>query len=111
MLPLSSKVVHCRWSGEAFWIPLGDRRLPVGPENCTVHPLVGEIVVYPGGVSEMEILIAYGAAAFGSKAGPLVGNHFATITDGREVLAEIGRAILWEGAHSITIDLADHQER
>src|SRR5947208_8089135 len=27
MLPLRTKVIHCRWSGESTWIPMGDLRL------------------------------------------------------------------------------------
>src|SRR2546422_11160163 len=27
MLPLKSKIVHCRWSGESPWLPIGDRQL------------------------------------------------------------------------------------
>src|SRR5438034_5328969 len=27
MLPLKSKIVHCRWSGESTWIPMGERKL------------------------------------------------------------------------------------
>jgi hypothetical protein len=28
------KLIHARWSGEACWIPLGDFKLGVGPENA-----------------------------------------------------------------------------
>jgi hypothetical protein len=59
-------------------------------------------VLYPGGVSETEILLAYGYVSFASKAGPLAGNHFATVVDGGENLAELGRTFLWEGAQEIT---------
>ncbi len=24
-LPISSRLIHCRWSGESTWIPFGDR--------------------------------------------------------------------------------------
>ena len=51
----------------------------------------GEIIFYPGGVSETEILFAYGYVAFASKAGALAGNHFATIVEGKEKLRELGR--------------------
>ena len=50
------------------------------------YPNPGEIIFYPGGVSETEILIAYGYVAFASKAGALAGNHFATIVEGNENL-------------------------
>ena len=47
------------------------------------------------------MLFPYGSTAFGSKAGPLAGNHFATIEDGRTLLAELGRRVLYEGAQEI----------
>ena len=58
---------------------------------------------YPGGVSETELLIAYGRTHFASKAGSLAGNHFLTITDGLEQLPEIGRHVLWHGAQPLAI--------
>ena len=63
-LPFESKVVHVRWSGEGVWIPLGDYDFKVGYENHTSFPAPGQIVLYPGGVSETEILLAYGGVRF-----------------------------------------------
>jgi uncharacterized protein DUF3830 len=102
LLPLESKIIHVRWSGEAGWIPFSDLDLGIGPENATCYPNPGEIVLYPGGVSETEILLAYGYVSFASKAGPLAGNHFATIVAGNENLRELGRMFLWEGAQPIS---------
>jgi uncharacterized protein DUF3830 len=102
LLPLESKIIHVRWSGEAGWIPFGDLDLRIGAENATCYPNPGEIVLYPGGVSETEILLAYGYVSFASKAGPLAGNHFATIVEGNENLRELGRRFLWEGAQEIS---------
>ena len=101
LLPLESRIIHVRWSGEAGWIPFGDLDLGLGAENATCYPHPGEIVLYPGGVSETEILLAYGYVSFASKAGALAGNHFATIVDGAENLGELGRRFLWEGAQEI----------
>jgi hypothetical protein len=101
MLPLESQIIHVRWSGEGGWIPMGDIELGIGPENATSYPSPGELILYPGGISETELLIAYGYVAFASKAGPLAGNHFATIVEGRENLRELGRMMLWEGAQDI----------
>ena len=101
LLPLESRIIHVRWSGEGGWIPFGDLDLGLGPENATCYPSPGEIVLYPGGVSETEILLAYGYVNFASKAGQLAGNHFATITSGAENLRELGRKLLWEGAQEI----------
>ena len=106
MLPLRTKVIHCRWSGESTWVPMGEKRLGVDFENHTSHPAPGQILVYPGGISEMEILFPYGSCLFSSKVGQLAGNHFATVFEGAENLAEVGRLTLWEGAQDFTIELA-----
>jgi hypothetical protein len=104
LLPLRQKLIQARWSGQAAWVPLGDLETGLGPENATTYPGAGELLIYPGGVSETEILFPYGQTAFGSKAGPLAGNHFATIEAGREQLAELGRRVLWEGAQEIVFE-------
>jgi hypothetical protein len=104
MLPLRSQLIHCRWSGEGCWIPFGDLELGTGVENHTSHPAPGQIIVYPGGFSECEILVAYGGVAFSSKVGQLAGNHFATIIEGQEQLREMGRRVLWRGAQDISIE-------
>ncbi|MGG5886474.1 DUF3830 family protein [Falsiroseomonas sp. HC035] len=106
LLPFSDRIIHVRWSGEACWIPMGERDLGIGHENATSHPAPGHVIVYPGGVSETEILIAYGPCCFSSKAGQLAGNHFLTITGGLDRLAKIGRSVLWDGAKSITFSKA-----
>jgi len=98
LLPLDSRIIHARWSGESAWIPFGDLDVGIGPENATSYPAPGELLLYPGGVSETEILLPYGPTCFASKAGQLAGNHFATVEDGREHLRELGRRVLWEGA-------------
>lgn len=101
LLPYRQKVIHVRWSGEGVWVPLGDFELGVGFENHTSHPSVGDILFYPGGYSETEIIIAYGSCCFASKMGQLAGNHFLTITQGRENLRALGTKVLWEGAQPI----------
>ncbi|HEU5286941.1 MAG TPA: DUF3830 family protein [Candidatus Limnocylindria bacterium] len=105
-LPIRSKLVHCRWSGESTWVPMGEKRLGVEYENHTSYPAPGQVLVYPGGISEMEILFPYGSTRFASKVGQLAGNHFATVVEGSEHLAEVGRLTLWEGAQDFTIELA-----
>ncbi len=101
LLPYRQKLIHARWSGEACWIPLGDFQLGVGYENHTSHPSRGDILFYPGGISETEILFPYGSACFASKMGQLAGNHFLTIVEGQELLPALGRLVLWEGAQDI----------
>ena len=101
-LPFVSKVIHARWSGEAVWVPLGDLMSGLNQENHTAHPSRGDILFYPGGISETELLIVYGSASFASKMGTLAGNHFITITEDRERLPEFGEYVLWHGAQDIT---------
>ena len=104
LLPLQSKLVQARWSGEAAWVPLGwELELGIGPENATSYPGPGELLLYPGGLSEVEILFPYGATLFASKMGQLAGNHFATIEAGRGRLAELGNVVLWDGALDLRI--------
>ena len=104
LLPLESKLVQARWSGEAVWVPLGwELELGIGAENATSYPGPGELLLYPGGLSEVEILFPYGATLFASKMGQLAGNHFATIEAGRERLPELGNTVLWDGALELSI--------
>jgi hypothetical protein len=61
------------------------------------------LLLYPGGVSETEILFPYGPTQFASKAGVLAGNHFATVVKGGEQLRELGPLVLWQGAQEIRL--------
>ena len=111
LLPYRQKFIHVRWSGEGCWVPLGDYQLAlegkaIGFENATSHPSVGDILFYPGGYSETEILVAYGSCCFASKMGQLAGNHFLTIVEGKENLRQLGVKTLWEGAQDVLFELA-----
>ena len=64
LLPYTGQIVHVRWSGEGVWIPLGDEDFGVKYENHTSHAGPGQILLYPGGISETEILLAYGGVCF-----------------------------------------------
>jgi hypothetical protein len=101
LLPYRERIIHVRWSGEACWIPLGALDPGIGCENATSYPAPGQILLYPGGISETEILLAYGASRFASKAGQLAGNPFLTIVDGLENLRPLGELTLWHGAQEI----------
>lgn len=105
-LPFEGQIVHVRWSGEGVWVPLGDYNFGVGYENHTSHPAPGHIILYPGGISETEILLAYGGVDFSSKMGQLAGNHFITVTSNIDNLAVLGNKTLWEGAQQIRFELA-----
>ena len=104
LLPYENKIIHVRWSGEAVWIPLGNLDLGLPLENHTSYPAPGQMIVYPGGLSECEILLAYGAVHFASKVGQLAGNHFMTITSNLDKLPELGRMVLWQGAQTVRIE-------
>jgi hypothetical protein len=106
LLPYRERIIHVRWSGEACWIPLGALDLGLGFENHTSYPAPGQIILYPGGISETEILLAYGGVQFASKMGQLAGNHFLTITEGHDNLAALGKLVLWHGAQDIVFELA-----
>ena len=106
LLPFRNRLIQARWSGESAWVPLGDFDVGVGVENATSYPAAGEILLYPGGFSETEILFPYGATRFASKLGQLAGNHFLTIEEGREQLKELGRLVVWEGAQEIRFERA-----
>ncbi|MBC5722305.1 Protein of uncharacterised function (DUF3830) [uncultured Flavonifractor sp.] len=108
MLPIEDRLIHVRWSGEGMWIPMGDTRWEgLDFENHTSYPSKGELLIYPGGISEMEMILAYGGVSFASKVGQLAGNHVLTITEGLDQLYELGRKTLYEGAQNIRIELAE----
>lgn len=106
LLPYAERLIQARWSGESGWIPLGEFQLGAGIENATSYPAPGEILFYPGGFSETEILFPYGRTCFASTMGQLAGNHFLTIVEGNAQLKEVGRRIVWEGAQDIVFELA-----
>jgi len=105
LLPFKNRVIHSRWSGEAVWIPLGDFKTGLEFENHTSYPSRGDVLLYPGGYSETEILFVYGSSCFASKMGQLAGNHFLTVCKGHENLERFGQLVLWQGAQAIAFTL------
>jgi uncharacterized protein DUF3830 len=103
-LPFANELIQARWSGEAGWIPLGDFDFGVPVENTINAPAPAQLLLYPAGVSETEILFPYGECRFASKHGPLSGNHFITIVEGAEQFHALGELILRRGAQPITFD-------
>jgi Protein of unknown function (DUF3830) len=103
-MPFESQAIHVRWSGEGVWMPLGDLDFGVSFENHTSYPAPGQIILYPGGISETEILLAYGGVHFASKVGQLAGNHFITLTSGLENLLALGKTVLWKGAQKVRFE-------
>jgi hypothetical protein len=101
-MPIMGKLIQARWSGEAAWLQMDPHGIETPQENATSYPGPGQLLYYPGGVSEKEMLFPYGSAIFASKFGLLPGNHFATITEGD--LEQLGLNVLWKGAQVITIE-------
>jgi len=94
-----------RWSGEGCWIPLGDLNLGLSYENHTSYPAPGEIIVYPGGISETEILLAYGSVHFASKVGQLAGKPLPDHhRRPRQICGPLGEQVLWQGAQDIVFE-------
>ena len=106
LLPLERRLIHGRWSGESGWAPLGEVGLALPEENALHRPVPGQILLYAGELSEPEILVPYGLAAFGCKDGPLEGNHVLTLDAPLEAIAAIGQDLLWRGAQPISVELA-----
>jgi len=104
VLPFRSTLIQARWSGESAWVPLGDYSIGVGPENPIHEPQPGEILFYPAGISETEILFPYGETHFACKFGPLAGNHFLTIVEGAEQLPALGELVLRGGEQEVVFD-------
>ena len=73
-------------------------------ENQTSKPNAGEILFYPGGISETEILFPYGKTLFACKDGIISGNYFLKIIEGNQYLEKIGDLVLWSGAQDILFE-------
>ncbi|KAJ5460178.1 uncharacterized protein N7458_001730 [Penicillium daleae] len=110
LLPYRQKLIHVRWSGEAMWIPLGETDFGIPFENHTAHPASGQILLYPGGISETEFLFCYGGVSFASKMGSLAANHFLTIIEGNENLRALGELVLWKGAQDVLFELINDEK-
>lgn len=111
LLPYHQKFIHVRWSGEALWVPLGDQKFGLEFENHTAHPSAGQILFYPGGFSETEILFCYGNVAFASKMGTLAANHFLTIVEGGAQSRALSELVLWKGAQDVVFEAVDRRGR
>jgi hypothetical protein len=101
LLPYHQQLIHARRSGEACGIPMGDFHLSVAHENLTGYLQRGEILFYPTGFSETEILFPYGSPRFASKVGQLAVNHFLTVVEGAGHRPELGHLYLLHGARAL----------
>src|SRR5258705_6304258 len=96
-----SQAIDVRWSGEGVWMPLGDLDFGFGYENHTSYPAPGQIILYPGGISETEILLAYGGVHLSSKKGQLARTHFFTLTSVLDRLPVLSKTMLWQGVQKV----------
>ena len=105
MLPFRNKIIHVRWSGESAWIPLGDLETNLPFENHTSHPAPGEILLYPGGFSETEILFPYGGTLLREHRRPAGREPFPDRhREGASNLRDLGRSCSVGGAQDVVSD-------
>src|SRR5207253_10018893 len=78
LLPLRARLVQARWSGESAWVPLGELQTGLGYENHTSYPAAGQLLLYPGRISETTVLFPYPSTSIPSQAGQPAGHHCAT---------------------------------
>ncbi len=101
LMPYTQEIVHVRWSREACWIPLGELSPGLRHENATASPAPGQSLLYPGDLSETEVLLAYSRVTFTSKLGQFASDCFMTVNGGLKDLVTLGRMLLWQGAQDI----------
>lgn len=101
--PFEGALQHACWSGEAAWLPLcGAPQLAT--ENPTARPRPGQILLYAEITSQAELLIPYGACAFASKAGALVGSPVITLDGSLEDLRALGALLITSGMQPLTLN-------
>ena len=102
LLPYKQRIIHVRWSGEGCWIPLGDFDFSLPYENHTSHPAPGEIILYPGGISETEIermleeSIVYAEQDFAER------QAVEARTEAESILAATGKALRQQQAGALS---------
>ena len=105
LLPFRNKIIHVRWSGESAWIPLGDLETGLRVREPHEPPRAGRDPALPGRLQrDRDPVPVRRHAASRASSGQLAGNHFLTVTEGREQLRELGRTVLWEGAQDIVFE-------
>jgi hypothetical protein len=95
-MPIRSKLIHCRWTGESTWIPFGDFRPGLDYENH-LAPGPGSWRSTPA-ASAVEIFFPYGGCD-GIEGRQLAANNFASVVADEgwdDRLREMGRRCLWE---------------
>jgi len=96
----------CAGAARGSGCRLGDLDFGVPYENHTSYPAPGQIILYPGGISETEIPVGLWRPSTCRQqdwpARPAI--HFITLTSGLENLATFGKTVLWKGAQKIRFE-------
>ena len=115
MLPIESKLIHCRWTGESTWIPFGDFRPGLDYENHTSHPGARPAGDLPGRHQRVRDLLSVRRLHHGVEGRASwrrTTSRRVDPDDGwQDLLREIGRRCLWEGAQEIRIVEVDGLRR
>jgi len=108
-LPYHTQFLQGRWSGKAVFSRLGTSAAHLPPENATVYPQTGQIVLYPGGERGVqgggEIYMPYGANAFACEYGKLAGNPLLAIIEGGVLLPAYGETVYTQGVQDVLFEL------
>ncbi|TWH58128.1 uncharacterized protein DUF3830 [Desulfitobacterium sp. LBE] len=108
LLPYKETMIHVSWSGQASFIRLEDLGHNVPFENATSRPSKGEVLMYPGNIPYLqmsgEIYLSWGGNVLACPNGNLAGNHFMTIIEGNEQLAEFGNTVHLHGGQEIVFE-------
>src|SRR5437879_13919701 len=76
VMPFESHAIHVRWSGEAVWVPLGRLDFGVAYANHASYPSTGQLILYPCGCGDTQVMLASGSLHFGKPMDQHAGSHF-----------------------------------
>lgn len=107
-LPAEGRVLHAKWGGEEVWMPLS--KAPKSrPDNLTILPSKGEILLVTPEPGACDLAIWYGRGWCFGASGFVPGCHVATVTRDLPALMRAGRAVLESGATILRVELAGPQ--
>ena len=102
LLPLESRIIHVRWSGEAGLDPVRRPRPRARPrERDVLSHIPARSCSTRVASPRPRSCSPTGTSTSPPRRAQLAGNHFATIVEGNENLRALGKSFLWEGAQEI----------